>query len=102
MRNRSWAAFFWRAPSARARTEPRSELYGVISGLLAAFLLGLIALYRRWISPLLGPNCRFHPTCSSYATEAIVRYGPFRGTARALGRIARCHPFCEGGYDPVR
>jgi hypothetical protein len=72
-----------------------------LTRLLAAFLLGVIALYQRWISPLLGPRCRFHPTCSSYAAESIVRHGPIRGSARALGRLARCHPLCDGGFDPV-
>ncbi|HYB98352.1 MAG TPA: membrane protein insertion efficiency factor YidD [Candidatus Limnocylindrales bacterium] len=70
--------------------------------MLGRLLLAIIAIYRTLISPVLGPSCRFHPTCSSYAAEAIRRYGPLRGTARALGRIARCHPFCEGGYDPVQ
>jgi putative membrane protein insertion efficiency factor len=69
--------------------------------LLTGVLLGIIAVYRKWISPLLGPNCRFLPTCSSYASEAIVLHGPLRGTAYALRRLARCHPFCDGGYDPV-
>lgn len=101
MRNRSWAAFFSRTPADGASTDPLSTFLQGISGLLALVLIGAIAFYRKGISPLLGPNCRFHPTCSGYAEEAIVRYGPFLGTARALGRIGRCHPFCEGGYDPV-
>ena len=101
MRNRSWAAFFSRTLAASSIDEPSSAILPKITGLLAAALLGVIALYRKGISPLLGPNCRFHPTCSAYAEEAIVRHGPFLGTARALGRIARCHPLCEGGYDPV-
>ena len=101
MRNRNWAAFYSGTPLVDLRPEPLSLLSKELSGLLAATLLGLIALYRKWVSPLLGPNCRFHPTCSAYASEAIVRYGPFLGTARTLGRLARCHPFCDGGYDPV-
>lgn len=101
MRNRSWAAFFSGTPAERSIDEPSRAILRKFTGLLAAALLGAIALYRKGISPLLGPNCRFHPTCSAYAEEAIVRYGPFRGTARAMGRIARCHPLCEGGYDPV-
>jgi len=101
MRNRSWAAFFSGTPPVGSRLEPLNPLFRGFSDLLTAALLGVIALYRKWISPLLGPNCRFHPTCSSYASEAIVRYGPFLGSARALGRLARCHPFCDGGYDPV-
>jgi len=85
----------------RIRIEPLSAILAALSGFLTATLLGAIALYRGWISPLLGPKCRFHPTCSSYAAEAIVRHGPFLGTVRALGRIARCHPLADGGYDPV-
>src|SRR4051812_46629666 len=101
MRNRSWAAFFSGTPSADSRPETPTAILRGPGHLLAAVLLGIIAVYQRWLSPLLGPNCRFHPTCSSYAREAIVRHGPLRGTAYALGRIARCHPFCDGGHDPV-
>ncbi len=74
----------------------------VISRLFARSLLLLIRAYQLVLSPLLGPTCRFHPTCSRYAMEAIDRYGPVWGTARALARLARCHPFAEGGFDPVR
>jgi len=58
-------------------------------------------MYQRYISPLLGPRCRFHPTCSAYAREAIDRYGLRRGGWLSLRRLARCHPFAPGGYDPV-
>ena len=64
------------------------------------FLL-LIDVYRRYISPLKSPCCRYIPTCSEYAMIAIERYGPMRGGWLALKRILRCHPFHEGGYDPV-
>lgn len=59
-----------------------------------------VRLYQRGISPLIGPSCRFTPTCSAYMIEAIEKYGLFRGTFRGLRRILRCHPFNRGGYDP--
>ncbi len=64
-------------------------------------LLGLIRGYKRCISPLLPRACRFYPSCSTYAAEAIERHGPARGIMLAARRIARCHPFHPGGYDPV-
>lgn len=65
------------------------------------FLLSLIRAYKRFISPLLPPSCRFQPTCSEYALEAISRFGTLKGSYLALQRILRCHPFHPGGYDPV-
>ena len=64
-------------------------------------LLGSIRLYQMVLSPLKGPTCRFIPTCSEYACEAIQHYGPFKGLWLGLWRILRCHPFHPGGYDPV-
>ena len=61
--------------------------------------LGLLDLYKRRLSPLLPPACRFAPTCSEYARLAILRYGLARGSARALARLARCQPFALGGID---
>jgi putative membrane protein insertion efficiency factor len=58
-------------------------------------------LYRLLISPLLGPACRFEPSCSVYAMESIRRFGAWRGTWRAMRRLSRCHPWHAGGYDPV-
>lgn len=61
----------------------------------------LIGAYQLLISPFLGQNCRFFPSCSHYALEAIEIHGSLRGTGLAVGRICRCHPFHPGGYDPV-
>lgn len=60
-----------------------------------------IRFYRMAISPLMGPHCRFHPSCSAYAEEAIARFGISRGLFLASRRILRCHPWAEGGLDPV-
>lgn len=64
-------------------------------------LIGSIRIYQLVLSPLLGPRCRFHPSCSHYAIEAIERHGAARGGWLALRRLARCHPLNAGGYDPV-
>ncbi len=64
-------------------------------------LIALIRFYQRAISPHTPGCCRFTPTCSAYAAEAIERFGALKGSALALWRILRCNPFCRGGYDPV-
>lgn len=64
-------------------------------------LVGLLTGYRRFISPLLGPRCRFYPSCSAYALEAVQVHGALRGSWLALRRLSRCHPFHAGGLDPV-
>jgi putative membrane protein insertion efficiency factor len=61
----------------------------------------LISIYRRYVSPFTAPTCRFQPTCSAYADEALERYGSLRGSWLALKRILRCQPFASHGYDPV-
>lgn len=63
--------------------------------------LSLIRAYRLFLSPLLGPRCRFYPSCSVYAQTAIERFGLVRGTGLAAHRLCRCHPFNDGGCDPV-
>ena len=64
-------------------------------------LLQLLRGYKWLISPLLPPACRYVPTCSEYALEAVERYGVVRGSAKAVWRLLRCHPFVKGGYDPL-
>ena len=65
-------------------------------------LILLFKGYKLVFSPILPPACRFFPTCSQYGIEAVMKYGAFRGGVMALWRIARCHPFSRGGYDPVK
>ena len=69
---------------------------------MSKILLALSRFYRSAISPLLGANCRYIPTCSAYAMQAIEKYGALKGGLMAVRRILRCHPFCKGGYDPVK
>ena len=69
--------------------------------MLQKALIGMVRFYQRAVSPLTPPSCRFMPTCSSYATEALERHGAFRGSWLALRRIGRCHPFGGNGFDPV-
>jgi len=72
-----------------------------VSRSLAKPLIGLVRLYRLVLSPWLGSNCRYQPTCSSYAIEALQVHGVLRGTWLAVKRIGRCHPWGGSGYDPV-
>ena len=65
-------------------------------------VIGMLRFYKRCISPLLPSACRFHPTCSEYMLEAVDRYGVLRGLGMGVKRLLRCHPFREGGFDPVR
>jgi len=69
--------------------------------LMQKILLTLIKFYQFFLSPMLGQNCKFHPTCSDYAKDAITIHGNFKGLALSIFRILRCQPFCKGGNDPV-
>lgn len=64
-------------------------------------MIGMLRFYKRYISPLLIPACRFTPTCSEYMMEAVSKYGAVKGLWMGTKRILRCNPFCKGGYDPV-
>jgi uncharacterized protein len=68
---------------------------------VAILLRTLIRLYQLLVSPVLGPNCRFHPSCSAYAAEAIATHGAIHGSWLAIRRLLRCHPWGGSGYDPV-
>lgn len=69
--------------------------------LLLALLVGGVWCYRYTLSPLLGPRCRYLPTCSAYCLEALARYGPWQGLWLSVKRLARCHPWGGAGHDPV-
>lgn len=71
------------------------------TGVLARALIGFIRVYQWTLSPLLGAACRFQPTCSRYAVEALRRHGAWRGTLLTVRRLGRCHPWGGQGYDPV-
>jgi putative membrane protein insertion efficiency factor len=69
--------------------------------LAARLLTAVVVAYRRYLSPALPARCRFYPSCSAYALEALARHGALRGTGLAIWRLLKCHPFHHGGYDPV-
>ena len=73
----------------------------LIGTALKSILLLMIRAYQALLSPLFYGSCRFHPSCSHYAAEAVEVHGPIQGTWLALGRLLRCQPFCKGGFDPV-
>lgn len=68
---------------------------------MTKLILVLIRFYQTWISPLIGPTCRFQPTCSQYAYQAFSTYGFFKGSYLTIRRLLKCHPFHRGGYDPL-
>ncbi|NLE36719.1 MAG: membrane protein insertion efficiency factor YidD [Pirellulaceae bacterium] len=71
-----------------------------LASLPGLLLIGVIRTYQKWISPMLGPRCRFQPTCSEYVILAVRKYGLLKGVLRGVWRVCRCHPWSEGGYDP--
>ena len=75
-------------------------LWATIVGLPSWTLIALVRLYQFFLSPFLGRQCRFQPTCSHYFIGAVNKYGALRGTAKGVWRILRCNPFCQGGWDP--
>jgi putative membrane protein insertion efficiency factor len=72
------------------------------SRIAVGYALGILRIYKRWISPCLPSACRYHPTCSEYMMQAIEKHGLARGMWMGTRRLLRCHPFHEGGFDPVR
>jgi uncharacterized protein len=88
-------------PAALDEVAPATSPADANASLGGRFLTRLIVAYRRWLSPALPARCRFYPSCSAYALEAVARHGAVRGAGLALWRLLRCHPFHPGGYDPV-
>ncbi len=79
----------------------KTKIVSVINSISVFLLTGFFRFYQLIISPLLGPRCRFYPSCSYYAVEAIETHGALKGSLLTLKRLSKCHPFCEGGLDPV-
>lgn len=73
----------------------------MLSAFVKMLLIGIIRFYQRAISPLLPNSCRFYPTCSEYAVQAVEKYGVLKGLYMGIKRVLKCHPFHPGGYDPV-
>ena len=90
-----------RAAQVAAQVTAAAFFPPAMSRLFRALFLGLVWFYRHFISPLTPASCRYSPTCSAYAAEAIAKYGPWRGGRLALRRIASCHPWGGHGFDPV-
>ena len=87
--------------SATVSGDPVQPERNHLTRAVAALLLALIGFYRRFISPMIGPRCRFTPTCSAYGLEAIQRHGPWKGGWLTFRRLLRCHPLTPCGCDPV-
>ena len=78
------------------------RIAGFVRGLLKKIIILLIRGYQIFISPIMPGKCRFYPTCSTYFVQAVEKYGPFKGSLLGIKRILKCHPFPEGGYDPLK
>lgn len=89
------------SPFARSAKRSHAAAFRSRPCQMRQILIGVIRLYQRLLSPYLPPSCRYMPTCSEYAAEAIRRYGAWRGGGMALRRLSRCHPWGGSGYDPV-
>jgi len=88
--------------TARGPLHAARRLWDItVGGLLTGFLVLGIRGYQRFISPMFGPTCRYYPTCSAYALEAVRVHGPIKGTVLSIGRLARCNPWSPGGIDHV-
>jgi uncharacterized protein len=81
-------------------TTPLTSVLRWPARVAVALLIAVIRLYQLTLSPLLGPACRFEPTCSRYMVDSLKKYGLFKGLAKGLRRVSRCHPWNPGGYDP--
>ena len=79
-----------------------AQVFEMKNSVTAAFVLFCLRIYKKFLSPLMPPACRFTPTCSEYMYDAVSRYGALKGVALGLKRLVKCNPFCKGGYDPVR
>ena len=78
------------------------RIAGFVRGLLKKIIILLIRGYQIFISPIMPGKCSFYPTCSTYFVQAVEKYGPFKGSLLGIKRILKCHPFHEGGYDPLK
>ena len=84
-----------------ARNAPGGTILSTIGPVVGASIRALIRAYQLLVGPLLPPSCRYYPTCSHYAAEAVAVHGPWRGSVMAVRRLLRCHPWGGSGYDPV-
>ena len=91
----------WWLPGHKLRMASRmSDFWKLLVDLPSRILIGMVRLYQIFLSPLIGQQCRFHPTCSRYFIQAVQKHGAIKGSLKGAWRICRCHPFNPGGYDP--